>query len=220
MTGPGVGGRVTLGAGPYGRSSTPPAVANVEAGARVVITPPSLEKRIVGEPVEVGVSIQPQASVESAVVQVQPQGSLRLVNERPIIYQGPLTADEPKQLSFGIIASETGTQRCLVEMSSELPGVAASTTVSIPDFELPPKHVTTQVFEDIPLDEAIRAVAREADVKVTVGEGLSQKLVSHDFSEGVPGEAALRILAELGGCQLDVADGTYRIYCPAEDDGQ
>ncbi|MCK4324375.1 MAG: DUF4974 domain-containing protein, partial [Armatimonadetes bacterium] len=124
------------------------------------------------------------------------------------------------QLFFGIIASETGTQECLVEVSSELPGVAASTTVSIPDFELPPKHVTTQVFEDTPLDEAIRAVAREADVKVTVGEGLEQRLVTHDFSEGVPGEAALRILAELGGYQLDVADGTYRICCPAGDDGQ
>ncbi|MCK4323900.1 MAG: zf-HC2 domain-containing protein, partial [Armatimonadetes bacterium] len=90
------GGRRTLGGGPYGRSSTPLDMANVEAGARVVITPPSLEKRIVGEPVEVGVSIQPQASVESAVVRVQPQGSLRLVDERPIIYQGPLPADEPK----------------------------------------------------------------------------------------------------------------------------
>ncbi len=220
MPGPGAGERVTLGSGSYGGPSMPYAVASDEAGARVVITPPSLEKRIVGEPVEVGVSIQPQASVESAVVRVQPQGSLRLVDERPIIYQGPLTADKIKQLSFGIIASETGTQECLVEVSSELPGVAASTTVSIPDFELPPKHVTTQVFEDTPLDEAIRAVAREADVKVTVGEGLGQKLITHDFSEGVPGEAALRILAELGGCQLDVEDGTYRICCPAEDDGQ
>ncbi len=220
LAGPGVGGRTTLGGGPYGGSSTPLAMADVEAGARVVITPPSLEKRIVGEPVEVGVSIQPQASVESAVVRVQPQGSLRLVDERPIIYQGPLTADKPKQLSFAIIASETGTQECQVEVSSELPGVAASTTVAIPGFEAPPKHITTQVFEDTPLDEAIWAVAREADVKVTVGEGLGQKLVTHDFSEGVPGEAALRILAELGGCQLDVEDGTYRICCPAGDDGQ
>ncbi len=221
MTGPAAGERVPLGGGPYGPSSAAPAVAKVEAGARVVITPPSLEKRIVGEPVEVGVSIQPQASVESAVVRVQPQGTLRLVDDRPIIYQGALPADEPKQLFFGIVASETGTQQCLVEVSSELPGVAASTTVAIPGFEAPPKHVTTQVFEDTPLDEAIRAVACEADMKVTVGEGLGQKLVTHDFSEGVPGEAALRILAELGGCQLDVVeDGTYRICCPAGDDGQ
>jgi len=220
MTGPGVGERVTLGIGPYGRSGTPPAVANVEAGAKVVITPPPLTERIVGKPVQVGVTLQPQANVEKAVVRVQPLGALELADERPIIYQGPLRADKPKQLYFGIIARETGTQQCQVEVSSELPGVAASTTVAIPGFEAPPKHVTTQVFEDTPLDEAIRAVAREADVKVTVGEGLDQKLVTCDFSEGVPGEAALRILAELGGCQLDVEDGTYRIYCPAEDDGQ
>jgi len=143
-------------------------MANVEAGARVVITPPSLEKRIVGESVVVGVSIQPQASVESAVVRVQPLGGLELADDRPIIYQGPLAADEPKQLSFTIIASETGTQRCLVEVSSELPGVAASTTVSIPGFEPPPKHVTTQIFEDTPLDEAIWVVAREAGLEVGV----------------------------------------------------
>jgi len=220
LAAPAVEKRVTLGGGPYGGSSTPPAMANVEAGARVVITPPPLTERIVGKPVQVGVTIQPQANVESAVVQVQPQGSLRLADDRPIIYQGPLPADKPKQLSFGIIASETGTQQCRVEVSSELPGVAASTTVAIPGFEPPPKHVTTQIFEDTPLDEAIRAVAREADVKVTVGEGLEQKLVTYDFSGGVPAEAALRVLAELGGCQLDVEDGAYRICCPAEDDGQ
>ncbi len=57
-------------------------------------------------------------------------------------------------------------------------------------------------------------------MKVTVGEGLGQKLVTHDFSEGVPGEAALRILAELGGCELDVENGTYRICGPVEDDDQ
>jgi len=220
LAGLGAGERVTLGVGPYGESSTPLAGANVEAGARVIITPPPLTERIVGEPVQVQMTIQPQASVENAVVRVQPQGSLRLTEQRPIIYQGPLSADKPKQLSFGIIASETGTQQCQVEVSSELPGVAASTTVAIPGFEAPPKHVTTQVFEDTPLDEAIQAVAREADVKVTVGEGLGQKLVTYDFSEGVPGEAALRILAEIGGCQLEVDNGTYRICCPADDEGE
>jgi len=214
------GERRTLGVGAYGGASTPPAVAKAEAGAKVIITPPSLEKRIVGEPAEVEVSIQPQANVENAVVRIQPLSSLELVDERPIIYQGPLTADKPKQLSFGIIAHETGTQQCEVEVSSELPGVAASTTVSIPGFEPPPQHVTTQVFEDIPLDEAIRAVAREADLEVTVGEGLEHRLVTYDFSEGVPGEAALRVLAELGECQLCVEDGVYHICCPAEDDGQ
>ncbi len=217
---PAVEKRMTLGAGPYGRSSTPSALANVEAGARVVITPPSLSERIVGQPVPVQVTIQPQASVEKAVVRIQPLGKLELADDQPIIYQGPLTAEESKQLSFGIIARETGTQECQMELSSELPGVAASTTVSIPGFEPPPEHVTTQVFEETPLDEAIRVVAREADVKVMVGEGLEQKPVTYDFSEGVPAEVALRILAELGGCQLDVADGTYRICCPAEDDGQ
>ncbi len=220
MTGPAAGERRTLGVGPYGGSSTPSAVASAEAGARVIMTPPPLTERIVGEPVQVQVTIQPQASVEKAVVRVQPLGGLELADDRSIIYQGPLTADEPKQLSFGIIASETGTQRYLVEVSSELPGVAASTIVSIPDFELPPKHVTTQVFEDTPLDEAIRVVAREADMEVIVGEALAQKLVTYDFSEGVPGEAALRILAELGGCQLDVEDGTYRICYPTDDEGE
>ncbi len=151
---------------------------------------------------------------------MQPLGGLELAADQPIVYQGPLPADKPKQLSFGIIAREIGTQQCRLEVSSELPGVAASTTVAIPGFAAPPKHVTTQVFEDTPLGEAIRVVAREADVKVTVGEGLEQKLVTYNFSEGVPAEAALRVLAELGGCQLDVEDGAYRIYCPAEDDGQ
>jgi len=220
LAGPGAGKRVPLGVGSYGRSSTPLAGANVEAGAKVVITPPSLEERIIGQPVDVRVSIQPQASVEKAVVRVQPQGSLRLAEQRPIIYQGPLSADEPKQLSFTIIASESGTQQCQVEVSSELPGVAASTTVAIPGFEAPPKHITTQVFEDTPLDQAIRAVAREADMEVSVGDGLSQKRVTYDFSEGVPGEAALRILAEIGGCQLEVDDGTYRIHCPADNEGE
>ncbi len=213
-------GRQTLGVGPYGGSSTPPAVATAEAGARVVITPPPVTERIIGEPVQVQVTIQPQASVANAVVRVQPLGGLELADDQPIIYQGPLSADNPKQLSFGIIARETGTQQCEVALSSELPGVAALATVSIPDFELPPEHVTTQVFEDTPLDGAIRAVARDADVKVTVGEGLEQKLVTYDFSEGVPAEAALRILAELGGCQLEVKDGRYRVCSPAEDDGQ
>ena len=209
-----------LGVGPYRGAGTLPDMASVEAGTKVVITPPPLTERIVGKPVPVRVTIQPQANVEKAVVQVQPLGGLELADAQPVIYHGPLLADKPKQLSFTIIARETGTQQCQVEVSSELPGVAASTTVAIPGFEPPPKHITTQVFKDTPLDEAIRIVAHEADMNVAVGEGLEQRIVTCDFSVGVPGEAALRVLAELGGCQLEVEDGTYRIYCPADDDGQ
>ena len=187
----------------------------------MIVTPPPLEQRTVGRPLEVQITIQPDADVAEAVVQVQPKGSLRLTEDKPIIYQGPLEAQESKHLAFGIIATASGAQELQVDLLSELPGVAASALVTIPDFQPPPKHLTTQVFRDTPLDEALQAVAQEAKVEVIASEGIGQELISADFSTGVPAEAALRILADIADCQLQVEDETYYISRDAVDaDGE
>jgi len=206
-----------LGAGLYGSSVTP-AAARVGGGVKVVVTPAPLTERTVGQPVKVRVTLQPRVGVEHAVVRVDPKGELQLTSGA-IIYQGPLSADAPKELSFDVVATTPGTQQLQVHLSSELAAVSAALMVDIPGFEPPLEHVTTQVFEKMPLDQAICAVAEEAGLQVEVGEGLGEKLVTHDFSEGVPGEAALRILAEVGGAKLQRTDAVYRIYLPSGDDG-
>ncbi len=203
---------LTLSTGP----AAPP-VAKAQAGARMVVTPPPLEERIVGETVQVQVAIQPEADVEEAQVRVETKGSLRLAEDKPVIYQGPLAMQDSKRLAFGIIAAETGAQELRVDLTSELPGVCASTPVTIPGFELPPQHLTTQVFHGTPLDQAIRAVAQEAKLKVSIGERVGQEAVSADFSAGVPGQAALRILAESADCSLRAEGDTCTVYRPAPD---
>jgi len=200
-----------------GSEPAAPPVAKAQAGARMVITPPPLEERIVGETVQVQMAIQPEADVEQAQVRVETKGSLRLAEDKPVIYQGPLSMQDSKRLAFGIIAAETGAQELRVDLTSELPGVCASTPVTIPGFELPPQHLTTQVFHGTPLDQAIRAVAQEAKLKVSIGERVGQEAVSADFSAGVPGQAALRILAESADCSLQAQGDTYTVYRPAPD---
>ncbi len=182
-----------------------------------MIVPPPLEERLVGRRVEVNVGIQPDADVEQAQVRVQVEGSLRLAEGGPLIFQGPLKAQESKRLSFGIIATESGAQKLRVELSSELPGVRASVPETIPGFEFPPQHVTTQVFKDTLLEQAAQAVSREAKVKVVVDEAVGQEPVSADFSEGIRAEAALRILADSADCTLRVEGNNFRIYRPAPD---
>ncbi len=227
------GGELDLGMGEEGRDAAgmtverhmltlgsepaAPPVAKAQAGARMVITPPPLEERIVGETVQVQMAIQPEADVEQAQVRVETKGSLRLAEDKPVIYQGPLSMQDSKRLAFGIIAAETGAQELRVDLTSELPGVCASTPVTIPGFELPPQHLTTQVFHGTPLDQAIRAVAQEAKLKVSIGERVGQEAVSADFSAGVPGQAALRILAESADCSLQAQGDTYTVYRPAPD---
>ncbi len=207
------GTRKTMAPGGYAGQAAPP-----EAGAKVIIVPPPLAERVVGRPVDVSVAIQPDADVEQAQVQVETQGSLRLAGDTPSIYRGPLKAAESKRLTFGIIAVESGAQELRVELSSELPGVAASIPVSIPGFERPPEHLTTQVFDNTPLEQAAAAISREADVRVVVAEAVGQEPVSADFSEGIPAEAALRILADSADCTLGVEGDNFRIYRPAPDD--
>ncbi len=207
------GTRKTMAPGGYAGGAAPP-----EAGAKVIIVPPPLAERVVGRPVDVNVAIQPDADVEQAQVLVQTQGSLRLAGDTPSIYRGPLKAAESKRLTFGIIAAESGAQELRVELSSELPGVAASIPVSIPGFERPPEHLTTQVFDNTPLEQAAAAISLEDDVRVVLAQAVGQEPVSADFSEGIPAEAALRILADSADCTLGVEGDNFRIYRPAPDD--
>ena len=192
-----------------------------EAGARITITPPPLTQRVVGRPLHVQIEVQAEADVERAEVRVEPQGSLRLTDEEPVVYRGPLQAAQPKRLWVGIIATEAGTQKGRVSLSSELPGVAAAAPLTMPDFQLPPQHLTTRVFTAVPLDRALRAVAHQARVRIMFGEGVGHARVSADFSQGIPAEAALRILAESGGCRLEViGSDVYRVSRPTDEEAR
>ncbi len=132
-TGPaGYGGRVAFGPG---ESATGAPSQDQVAGVKVTVTP--APDRVVGREVHVKVVIEPERDVDQVAVQVKPEGTLQLSTADAVVYRGSLKAGQQNALNFRIIATETGTQRLTVELSSDTPGIAASVPVSIPDFRKP-----------------------------------------------------------------------------------
>jgi len=59
-------------------------------------------------------------------------------------------------------------------------------------------------FRATPADRAIRELAAAAAARVVIETELAEQLITQDYSAGVPFAAALRILCDSVGCQVDV----------------
>jgi hypothetical protein len=71
--------------------------------------------------------------------------------------------------------------------------------------------MTRRSWEEVTLGEAAAAVMEDTGIVVTVEEGLSERIISVDFSSGVPGYEAAARLAKAAEAELLVGEEGYRI---------
>jgi hypothetical protein len=119
-----------------------------------------------------------------------------------------------------IIVSRPGTARLRVLLHSDKPELNSPLPVTTPAFAPAPAGQTPRdagqievrlAFDETPLRDAFMQIGREAGVRVVPGEAVDRRPVTVDFGRGVPLPAALRILADVGDCEVVHSRDTYRI---------
>jgi type II secretory pathway component GspD/PulD (secretin) len=150
------------------------------------------------------------------VVRVTAGPGLRVTNARDgVAYRGPLYQGEALKVPLRLLAWKAGTHRLRVQLQSDVAGVAGDLEITISDFvgEIG-KNGETPVslsFNETPSRKAIRQLAAAAGARVVIHEDIERKLVTLDFSAGVPFAAALRILCDDCGYHLRERNGVYHV---------
>lgn len=137
--------RVAFGYGGNALEKAAAGVGGQAGGVKLMVIPP--KERVVGKRLQVKVVIEPEVDVAKVVVRVKPRGTLQVTTPDGVAYRGPLKGGQPTTVSFDIIATDSGTQRLTVELSSELPGVSASVPVSMPNFYSQPLEAEPEPTE-------------------------------------------------------------------------
>jgi hypothetical protein len=187
---------------------------NRHAGSvQMAFMPPS--DRTVGAAVYGQLTLTGDAEA-NVTVTVAPRGRLQVANAPGgLLYQGPLRAGQALRLPVRLVAGRAGTQRLAVRMRSDVPTVLADLDVTIPSFRGqmsdPGQSVVTLTFRDASVRKAMRQMADQAGARLLVDDTVGTELVSHDYSAGVPFEAALRIMAESCGYRVTLRDGVYHV---------
>lgn len=148
-----------------------------------------------------------------------PQVSVRLVTDSALqvqgstqIYSGPLQARRPQRLTVQVRAQQPGSHRLKVVLASDTPIANTSVDVYLRGYAGASAVRTTQrCFRSVPLGEAVEAIGKDCGLQVEVEQALARRRVSADFSTGVSGVRALRVLAGMVGGKLSAAGDGYRI---------
>jgi len=175
----------------------------------IKVDPPG--RRRVGEWGPLNIVLKAGGEVPHVTVQVLADAALQVKNDG-WVFAGPLSADRPRRLTTQIRAQQPGTHRLRVVLSSDTPIANTSVDVYLRGYEpTPGAGQTHRQFRSATLSEAVRAVAADCGLKAEVDPGLAQRRVSADFSRGVSGVQALRLLAQMAGGRLESSDGGYRL---------
>lgn len=173
-----------------------------------VEAPPRL---VVGIPAEFGLTIEGRESLVAVRAGVQdsegrPLGrevELALVEEgRRVQASLPATLEKP------------GRQQVAVALEAEQPPVKTRVTmvVDVQPLPSPEPPMVSLVLRDVPLREAVAALARRGRITVEVDEVLADLTVDCNFADPIPVETALGLLAEQVDARLEKRpDGTYHI---------
>ncbi len=180
----------------------------------LIFTPPA--ERPVGQPVVGELKIVSQAEAIIAV-RVLTQPGLYVTNAPAgMLYQGPLRQGETLALPLRLFAWRAGTHRLRVQLSGDTPGVTGDLKIELANFVgTMGKNGATPVtlkFYEKPARQAIRELAAAAGARVVLREDLEHRLVTLDFSAGVPFAAALRILCDVCGYHMEEREGVFYIY--------
>ncbi len=180
---------------------------------QLTFVPP--DERVVGVTVVGELTIDSEAECE-ATIGAETRRGLRVVNApEGVIYRGPIRHGEVLKLPVKLLATTAGTQRLRVWMRTDVPVGEADLDIVIPGFTGRMTTVgQTQIslrFRETPAVQAVREMAAAAGARVVIETDLEGRLVTLDYSAGVPFAAALRILCESVGCQVQERDGVYHV---------
>jgi hypothetical protein len=190
----------------------PPAPLSRRAGKlELTFVPPPT--RLVGEPTVGELRVVGEAEAQ-VVVTARGRRGLRVGSEG-VLYRGALRRSEALTLPVRLVAVEPGTQRLQVALTSDVPGVAAELEVMIPEFvgeriKVGERAVTANL-RGVAAGQALRLLAAEVGARVVIHDGVPATLVTHDYSAGVPFEAAVRVLCEQVGCRFEARGDVYHI---------
>ncbi len=148
-----------------------------------------------------------------------PQVNVRLVADSALqvqgstqIYSGPLQARRPQRITAQVRAQQPGSHRLKIVLASGTAIANTSVDVYLRGYVRSDSVRTTQrCFRSVPLGQAVQAVGEDCGLGIEVEPPLSGRRVSADFSEGVSGVRALRVLAGMVGGKLSAVGDGYRI---------
>jgi hypothetical protein len=192
----------------------PEAPLHRQGGAvQVAFTPPV--EATVGLPVvgELTVTGEAEALI---VLRVHAPPGLRLMRApEGVVYRGPMRKGETLRVPVRLLAREAGAYKLRVQLDSDVPGVAADLEIILPGFsgaagKNEPGPVSLR-FDATPSLQALRDLAAAAGARVVLHEGLEPKLVTFDFSAGVPFAVALRVLCDDCGYRIEEREGVYHL---------
>lgn len=172
-------------------------------------------ERAVGITVVGELTIDSEAECE-ATVGVEARRGLRVVNGTDgVIYRGPIRRGEVLKLPVKLFATSAGTQRLRVWMRPDMPVGEADLDIAIPGFTGRMTEVGETVidlqFRETPATRAMREMAAAAGARLVIEAEVHDQLVTQDYSAGVPFAAALRILCDSVGCQVEERDGVFHV---------
>jgi hypothetical protein len=199
-------GETLAGGSTFRTASAPP------VGVQIRVTPPPTAR--VGEWGELRVEVRPDRDVPEATVKLTAPDSVR-VEGGEVLYQGPLSADRVRVLGKRVQARTTGEHRLEVALLSPTPGLATSVSAEMHSTEAAPETssdgLTHRRFRAARLEDAAALVAEDCDLRVMVDEAVGPRRVTADFSAGVAGPRAVRVLAQMTGAELIEENGVYQL---------
>lgn len=130
-----------------------------------------------------------------------------------------IEADQQLDVSLSVLASTPGMLRASVVVRSQDPVWTTRIPLTLrvrPASQQPAPDTIAIVLREVPLRKAVAMIAKAAALEVSVSDELADLVVDADFSEPIPAEAALRLLAEQVGGTLVAGDGGYEIVAGHE----
>ena len=193
--------------------------APVQGGVQLQVLPPA--NCVVGEPAWLSIGVTSDIRADEAQIRVLPITAVELVDAPDgVVYRGALERAKTVRVPVEIVVSRPGTARLRVVLHAEKPELNSALSVTTPSFapapagQAPrdPGHIEVRLsFDEEPLRDAFMEIGRSTGVRVIPGEAVDRRPVTVDFGRGVPLPAALRILADVGDCEVVHSRDTYRI---------
>lgn len=219
-----MGGPRSFAADTQAPKAAEPAPGQVEGGPLphtgrldVRFVPPTL--RQVATPVTSAIWVNADTDLPGATVRVETRSDLSVLHAQSgYVYRGPLTADEPREIEFKLMARKPGTQRLRISVETPVRGLEAQMEAILPGFapadERPPANslsspITLHLHET-PLREALLQIARDGGVPVIIDSSVGGERVSYSCVD-TPAGSVLRILADTYGYSIEYRDRAYHV---------
>ena len=178
------------------------------------------ESATVGKAANGVVEITSQESIPRVTVRATGDSGLTIDKPGGVLWEGTLRAGEKVRIPLPMTASTVGAHQVDVYADSAASTGGAPFTITVPfkaASEPPPAPETSPadkpvslVFQNAPVRQALMDIARQADLRMEMAEGLGTERITRDL-RGIPARAALRSVAEAAGYTLTERDGVFHV---------